>query len=384
VAPAGGVSADRSSAVWRLFVEARPVLPLRVAHMRVLAIEPGPAFSVADVHRGWVKAHLGCDVVNFNFEDRLDFYSKVLFKRGRKTESALTNSDAIVFASKGIEVVAFEWWPQIVLVTSCFFVPNFVLKVLRSRGMKVVLLLTESPYEDGKQLERAAYADIVLLNDPTNLEKFKAINPNTYYMPHAYDPEIHHPREVNPELASDFCFVGTGFPSRMEFFEQIDWSGIDVKLGGNWLSLPKRSMRHPLRKTSKLRKRVVHPMSYCLDNSEAVEFYTSAKASANLYRKEFEKGQSAAGWAMGPREVELSACQTFFLTEERGENREVLPMVPTFEGPKEFQAKLHYYLDHEDEREDIALKAREAIAGRTFESNAGRLLGLLERQGRSA
>lgn len=339
--------------------------------MRVLAIEPGPAFSVADVHKGWTKAlrHLGCDIINFNFEDRLNFYNCVGVKneRTKRWRKALSNEDAIRLASKGIEVAAYEYWPDIVLVTSCFFVPVFVRQLLRKRGHKVVLLLTESPYEDGKQLERAADADLVLLNDPTNLEKFLDVNPNTHYVPHAYDPELHKPGPPNPKYLSDFCFVGTGFPSRRKFFEQVDWTDIDAMLCGNWQGSEE----------SPLASLVPHPLEECVDNTQTVEIYNSTKASANLYRREFDDGQTADGWAMGPREVELAASGTCFLTEERGENREVLPMVPTFEGPVDFEQQLRWLLQNDGAREDIALKAREAIADRTFESNAGRLLSLL-------
>jgi len=337
--------------------------------MRVLAIEPGPAFSVADVHRGWTKAlrNLGCDTINFNFQDRLNFYNAASFKKKGRWQKALSNEEAIMFSAAGIEVAAYRHWPDVVLITSCFFVPAFTRQLLRKRRHKVVLLLTESPYEDGKQLERAADADLVLLNDPTNLERFCEVNPNTHYVPHAYDPDLHRPGPPTPEYVSDFCFVGTGFPSRRAFFEQVDFTGIDATLAGNWLG-SEGSPIAPL---------VPHPLDECIDNAQTVELYRSTKASANFYRRETEDGQSAAGWAMGPREVELAACGTFFLTEERGENREVLPMVPTFTSPEDFEQQLRWFLQNDGAREDIALKAREAISDRTFESNASRLLSLL-------
>lgn len=338
--------------------------------MRVLTVEPGPAFSVADVHRGWVKAlrQLGCDVKNLNLEDRLQFYSEAALKRKGRWRKALLPEEAVGLAAQGIHTAAFQWWPDLVVVTSCFFVPTFVLEVLRSRGMRVALLLTESPYEDDNQLERAEFADLVLLNDPTNLERFREVNPNTHYTPHSYDPELHHPGPVDPDKASDFCFVGTGFPSRIEFFEQIDWTHLEVLLAGNWQDLSVDSC---------LREFLAHPFDECVDNSETVQIYNSAKASANIYRREAHAGETADGWAMGPREVELAACGTFYLTEARGENRAVLPMVPTFTSADDFSEQLRWYLDRDDERERIAFKAREAIADRTFEAAASRALNLL-------
>ena len=96
--------------------------------------------------------------------------------------------------------------------------------------------------------------------------------------------------------------------------------------------------------------------------------------SANLYRAEAQEGDTGEGWAMGPREVELAACGTFYLTEERGENREVLPMVPTFDSPEDFGEKVRWWLAHPEAREQVAREAMAAIGDRTFENHAARLL----------
>jgi spore maturation protein CgeB len=100
--------------------------------------------------------------------------------------------------------------------------------------MKVVNWFTESPYEDDGQLQRAAHADLNVVNDPMHLDRYRQVAP-TEFIGHAYDPDVHHPRPAHPELASDFCFVGTGFPSRVEFLEAVDWSGSDVAIAGRWL-----------------------------------------------------------------------------------------------------------------------------------------------------
>ena len=44
--------------------------------MRILAVHPGPEFSVQDVYDGWVEAlkSLGNKVLGFNLADRLNFY----------------------------------------------------------------------------------------------------------------------------------------------------------------------------------------------------------------------------------------------------------------------------------------------------------------------
>lgn len=330
--------------------------------MRVLVVHPGPAFSVADVHRGWVKAlrQAGCQVVDFNLNDRADFYDKIYFKVGDTFEKPITTDDALRLAAKGIEVACYEFWPDVVLVVSGFYVPADIYPILRDRGHKVVLLHTESPYEDDRQVARAEMADLNLVNDPTNLERFPA---GTLYMPHAYDPEVHHPGPSDHK--SDFAFVGTGYPSRVGFFEQVDWTGIDALFAGNWQGLADDSPLRPF---------VAHDLAECLPNETTADVYRGARASANLYRTESERPGLSDGWAMGPREVELAACGTFYLTEARGENRDVLPMVPTFDGPEDLSDKLRWWLAHPDAAAEVAAKARAAVADRTFANHCNRLL----------
>lgn len=325
--------------------------------MKALVVRPGPAFSVADVARGWVKGlrSWGVQTVDLNFDDRLTFYAQ--------HPKVSTMQTAAQLASKGIEAACYEMWPDVVVFVSAFFIPPQTFDLIRARGHRLVVIHTESPYEDDRQVARAQHADVNIVNDPTNLDRFPK---GTVYVPHAYDPDLHHPRPGIAEAASDFCFVGTGYPSRAEFFEACDWDGIDATFAGNWGHLDD---------ASPLRDRLAHDIEDCCPNDQAAVLYSSTKASANLYRK--EATASADGWSMGPREVELAACRTFFLREPRPEGDEVFPMLPTFDGPGDFSEKLRWWLAHDDARTDAASQASAAIADRTFEANAKRLLTLL-------
>lgn len=338
---------------------------------RVLVLEPGPNFSVADVQAGWSRAltDVGCHVVTFNLSSRLKVYSEA----GRMGDDGefmkmFSVDQACALAIKGIESACYEFWPDVILVVSGFYIPADLLTLLRARGHRIVLLHTESPYEDDRQIERCPYADINLLNDPTNLDRFRAVNPATYYMPHAYDPTIHYPRPAKKDLKSDFCFVGTGYQSRIDFLEQVDWGDLDVVLAGNWCELDD---------DSPLLRFVAHDLEECLDNTDAVDLYAATSTSANLYRVEAERPELSAGWAMGPREVELAACGTFCARQPRGEGDVVLPMLPTFTSPGELGEVIRWWARHPKQRAKVTAQAQAAIADRTFEANARQLLNLL-------
>jgi spore maturation protein CgeB len=342
--------------------------------VKILVAHPGPSYSVQDVYAGWVEGlqELGVKVVEFNLGDRLQFYASCLLPT--EEEGQFTHpfdaEQATEMATNGLYAAILKVRPHVLLLVSAFFIPLDLMDIARAAGVKVAVIHTESPYQDGQQLKVAAHADLNLLNDPLNLDQFQAVAPSEY-MPHAYRPSLHKPGPVDPALACDFGFVGTGYPSRVAFFERMNLDGLKVRLAGNWAAAEE----------SPLRRYVGHDLDECFDNDKTVRLYNSATASMNVYRREREDGsQSDEGWAMGPREVELAAAGTFFLRDPRPEGDEVLPMLPTFTGPEDAGEQLRWWLTHPDKRQDAALKAREAIADRTFITNAGRLLRLLEKE----
>jgi hypothetical protein len=329
--------------------------------MRILAVPPGPNFSVADVHRGWVKAlnSCGAQVLDWPYDAALEWYEKA-----KNSHPGMTSDDAITLASRTCERMAYRFWPDVILVTSAFYLPVDTLDLFVDRGHTVVLLHTESPYEDSRQLERANHVTLNVLNDPTNIDQFPE---GTIYLPHCYDPDVHHPGPSKaPE--TDFAMVGTGYPSRVEFMEKIDFTGINAMLCGNWQGVEDDSPLLPI---------LGHDRDECYPNDLTADLYRNTKSSLNLYRKEAMHADLVEGWSMGPREVELAACGTFYLTEERGENREVLPMVPTVSDPLEFSEQLRWWLAHDKERESVARRALASVADRTFLANARKLLQIV-------
>lgn len=332
--------------------------------LNIMVIEPGVNFSVMDVHNGWVDAfkELGHNVKSVNFADRLGFFSEVHLKKGDGYEKAVSDRAAVMQANSTVRADAYAFLPDVIMVTAAFFVTDETLELFMARGHKVVLVHTESPYEDDRQIPRARHAHVNLINDPTNLLLFPD---TTYYQPHCYRPTVHRPHKVDADCASDFVFVGTGFPSRVEFFEQVDWTGIDAAFAGNWQAT---------KPDSPLRKFVAHDLEHCFDNEDTADLYCGSLVSANLYRKEAERPELSDGFAIGPREVELAACGTFFLREPRAEGDLLFPTLPTFTTPAEFGDLVRYWLAHPVERHQAAQAARDAIADRTFREAAEHLL----------
>lgn len=321
--------------------------------MKILVVRPGPQFSVEDVANGWIKGlkNVGHDVYEWDLGLRLEFFQQgFLAIKG----SEATMEEVALNATAMLEAACWEQQPDIVLIITGYYLPPQFYDLAR-RLHKVILMVTESPYEDDRHLLQAKHCDAVIVNDTRNLEKFNEICP-TFYYGHGYDPEIHKPGPGSLELISEFCFVGTGFPERIEFLEKIDWSHLIARLAGNWQALDA---------TSPLLQLVENDIADCIDNKDAVTLYQSSLVSANLYRKQHT--YSTDGHSCGPREIEMAACGLFFLRETRPESDSLFPMLPTFTTPQELQDGIHYWLNHPEERQKRAEKARLAVADRTFD-----------------
>jgi spore maturation protein CgeB len=340
---------------------------------RILLVHPGPDFSVADVYRGWIKAlkAQGHDVKAYNTNERLTFYGHACFiqpdiepcEHGLvPVRQALPDPEMIAsMATKGLFEECFVFEPEVIFFISGFYHTASTLHLLRSRGIKIVMLHTESPYQDEEQAKRGAFANLNLVNDPLNFEKWKELGP-VAYIPHSFDDTVHYPAKPrNYEI--DFAFVGTIFNSRAKFFSEINFDGIDTVLGGNgWEHVDERYWG--------LYKYLGHQPGECVDNTETARIYRMTKMGINVYRQEGETAQHYGGWAMGPREVEMAACGLFFIRDPRGESDEVFPFLPSFSSPAEAEELIRYYVSHDDEREKLADKALVAVQDRTFDNQA--------------
>ncbi len=324
---------------------------------------------MADVHQGWCRGlrAQGVDVVEYDLSERMWLFQNAYLKRDDEYLLAMPFRMAVECAAEGLGTWIYETWPDVVVIISGFFVKADAMRLIRRRGQRVVLICTESTYEDDSQLKLAEAADLVIVNDPTNLALYQQVT-EAVYVPHSYDPKVHAPGPAVPGRESDLCIVGTGYESRRRWLEQADLSGLDVALLGNWQCFDDRP-DDPLRASVRQDK-----LDACIENDDAIGWYRSTRASLNLYRREAQRPELSAGWAMGPREIELAACGVFYLSEPRGENLEVLPFLPKVMDPGEFREQFDWWLAHDRERVRVVDRAREMLAGWTFENRAAEVL----------
>jgi hypothetical protein len=333
--------------------------------MRAVVVGPKAAWSTADVARGWINGlrQVGVQVGVFDLSQQLLWHALA-----EVDGETLTREQAVKACTITMLGECYKIDPDVIFVVHGADLDWELLKGLRA---KVVLILTECPYENEGQALMCATVepDLILLNDPQNAGVFDTIAPS-FYLPHAYDPAFHHPGDGTHEF--DCCFVGSGFVNRQRFMESVDWTDIDMALGGLWVNIQPWSRLAPF---------LVHEDKMeCVDNRMTATLYRKSRTGFNIYRDDAHGEHSTAdGWAIGPRELELAACGTWQARQSgRGESDELFGgILPTFDTPEELGDVIRWALAHPVEREKAADAARAVIEDRTFANHAGRALARL-------
>jgi spore maturation protein CgeB len=343
--------------------------------MKVLVIGAGAGWSTKDVEVGVLEGlrAAGVECAPYLLDQRImasGEFLKRCYKRVKKETpdvEAPTAADILLHAVQDSLTRSLLHDVDWVLLVSAMFVPRPFLEILQRAGLPVAVLLTESPYDQDKELKWAAHADLVWTNERSSVEAFRAVQPRSFYLPHAMRPDVHRPNaEIADVPAHDVVFVGSGFTERIELLSAIDWTGIDFGLYGNWHTLPARS---------KLRQYV---RTGVVDNETTAALYRRAKVGLNLYRESIGWGKKAKridhAESLNPRAYELAACGCFHISQARDEMRDVFgDLVPTFHTAHEASSLIRAWLADDAGRAAVAAHLPAAVAAHTWSARGAQM-----------
>lgn len=350
--------------------------------LKLLEVSAGSSFSTKDVEIGYRDAlrRSGVTVYEYALDGRMDAadrWLKAAWNRDRSRPRP-TAADVVYQAGVGVIERALRVEPDWVLAISGMYLHPDVLTLLRRAGIRVALLLTESPYDDDQQAALLPSVELAWTNERTSVAPLRRHNPAVYYLPHAYDPERHGPgasRDGDAAVpAHDVVFVGTGFIERQELLASADWTGIDLSLYGAWPLLP---ARHKLRRSVR---------GGILPNGVAGSLYRRARIGLNLYRTSKGFGPDVphvvGAESLNPRALELAADGVFTISDRRPEVAERFgDAVPTVADGRELEMAVRAALADDAGRAATAARMPGLVADRTYDAMAGRLLRDLERRG---
>jgi spore maturation protein CgeB len=336
--------------------------------MRTLFVWPAAEFSIWDVGRGLrnALAARGDEIRDYWLNRQLviaqngveDFLPQGI--NGEQRHQIVSE-----IGSQG--AVAHALWHQadrVVIVSGLNLHPG-VIWALDRIGIPTAVWLTESPYEDDAQAQWVSASPSVTV---FTHERASAAKYGWHYLPHAFDPAVHHP--VAAAAGPDVLFIGTGWANRQRFFEAVDWTGIRLELVGLW---PEMTVDSPI-------ARFLAEQS-CVRNEFVKDAYCGAAINVNLHR------DHPSAESLNPRAYELAACGAFQISDPRLELEHVFgDSVPVFTSPAHMEALIRHYLAHPEERAAKAAEAQRRVQAHTFAQRAATLDAVMddERRRRAA
>lgn len=352
--------------------------------MKLCLVDTGITSSTFDVFNGLAGAfrRAGHEVIRYQLTARIrqaDYMLQRAWQDAGKPANRPTKADVFYRAAEGIHATVLRHQtPFVLVVTSQFFHPDHLV-FLQRIGVQVGIVCTESPYGDGFQAHFLQATDDGWTQERTSVDRLRQANPNVWYLPAAYNPDIHHPEPAadEPDVpAHDVVLVATAFAERIKLLQAVDWTGIDLGLYGDWA---------PLAPRSRLRKFVRGGIT---DNRVAAALYRRAKVGLNLYRDglilagapgstlSYDGAESVPAESVNPRALELAACGCFQVSQHRAEVADIFgTSVPTFQEPAELQDIIREVLAKPERRLACAEQAHSAVLGRhSFDARVAQII----------
>lgn len=339
------------------------------ATTRVMVVAPGHRYSTRDVYDNIVaglRALPDVDVLPFPYHDYIE---AMLPLAPHWREEGVADADATLLlrASDAAFPRFMAYRPNLVIVVTGTTFP-LAASALMAQYTRTAVVLTESPYQREQEQQLSVAFHDVFTNERACVDAFVAhrraaghVEPGrVHYLPHTFNPAVHHPRDVEPTV--DVCFIGSPFPERQALFAGVDWSGMSVVMRG--------MQADPTRPET---------ADDFVTNAEAHDIYASARVVINHHRTVRYYGESehiASGEAesLNPRTYELAAAGVFQVCDDsRPELAEVFgDSIPTYRqgDSRDLERVIRYYLDRPEERRRLAEAARARVQGHDCASRA--------------
>ena len=258
-----------------------------------------------------------------------------------------------------------EFGPDLVLATTGE-VPPQVIAALKGEGAATAAWFTDSVANLGRHYLLAAPYDCLFFKEPYMVSLFRdKLEKNTYYLPEACNPRWHRPVELGEAerayFGCDLSLAGNMYYYRALMLEHLlDYR---VKIWGlsypRWLDSPTRAVF----------------MRQYVAREEKAKAFRAAAINVNSYHPTEITGVNC-------RTFEVAGCGGFQIAELRPELANLFEIdreIVTFHTLRELKEKVAYYLVHEEERQEIALRSqRRAHRDHTYELRLRSLLKAVE------
>lgn len=248
--------------------------------------------------------------------------------------------------------------PDLVLVLDGLDLPLDQIAQLRSRGIKTAIWLTDDPYYTDFTMRIVTHYDYVFTLELNCVEIYRGLGcKEVHYLPFAAHREHYRPTTGRSPVSRDISFIGSAYWNRISFFREImpELMSYNTIINGIWWDrLPEASLYGDRIEIGKW-----------MSPQETALSYSGSRIVINLHRSHVDETDNnnkllIPAASPNPRTFEIAASGTLQLSDARadlGSFYKIGEEIDTFTTPLEMMEKIRYYLTHEEERRDMALRA---------------------------
>jgi spore maturation protein CgeB len=258
-----------------------------------------------------------------------------------------------------------QFQPDLLISLEPAIPPHIIEKIKRESHTVVICWVTDPIANLNRQYILAAPYDILFVKEPYMVELFKnKLKKNIFYLPEACNPLWHKKVDLSEEerkyYGCDIAHVGNMYYYRLLILEQL--KEYQIKIWGPvfplWLNSSLRDMF----------------MGKYVSREEKAKAFLAAKININTMNPSEIYGTNC-------RTFEIAGCGGFQIVEYRPALKKLFEIdkeIVTFETLNELKEKVAYYISHEKEREEIALKSYErAHRKHTYEQRLKTIIGFV-------
>jgi len=265
--------------------------------------------------------------------------------------------------------------PKLVVVLLGMHVSTDAVQRIRALGATTVIWYSDDPYYTDVTKLTAPHYDLVFTNELSCVDYYRKQGcAHVHHLPLAVELSEFCPMRVHTGYFSDICFIGSAYWYRVGFFDKIApyLASKHIRIFGWWWQ---RLTHYPLLAPS--------ICTEWLAPEETARYYNGAKIVINLHRspddETFNQNSSrVAALSINPRTFEICGTGAFQLTDERNDLTQFYSPghdLATYSSAEDLVQKIEYYLQHEEERNEIALRGLQKTAREhTFDHRVAAML----------
>lgn len=295
------------------------------------------------------------------------------------TLQTLTAQVTVSDPRQPISDIAAQLRPDLLIALDAMDIPLEQIDAVRQLGIQTAVWLTDDPYYTDMTVAMAPHYDHIFTLELNCVELYRQLGcSSVHYLPFAAHATQYFPLTTPAPVRREVSFTGSAYWNRVHFFNPIlpQLMARKIQINGIWWDrIPEYQAYGEKIELGKW-----------MSPKETNESYNGTKIVINLHRSHEDDSVNnnalkIPGVSPNPRTFEIAASTTLQLTDAREDLARFYKAgeeIETYCSQQELLEKIEFYLTHEKERRNIALRGLErTLKEHTYGHRLDRMLSII-------